>query len=242
MSENKSNEKSDSLLQTKDKIRILIIIIFISIMPFIFTRKISWINIDFTKVGNIGDVIGGITSPFIGILSAILVYLALKAQILANKKQFDANQQQYSLILEQINQTELNNNAIKCKEYVSALEKRLNEFKYPETELTGVEAFKDLLEDFSSDKSYVKRFPNIMKTVFSLILEFSSVCNSLNDSKLNKNDKDIIQSSLMIIYLFDYMNPLKKFKNELKKREIRTKDESLNFLIIAIENIDKYCA
>ncbi len=55
----------------------------IGLMPFLFTRRSWWIS--FTETGEIGDTIGGITAPFIGILSSILVYRALKAQIDANK-------------------------------------------------------------------------------------------------------------------------------------------------------------
>ncbi|VTP95811.1 hypothetical protein [Sphingobacterium daejeonense] len=40
--------------------------------------------LDFTQTGNIGDTIGGITAPIIGLIGAILVFLALKAQTQAN--------------------------------------------------------------------------------------------------------------------------------------------------------------
>lgn len=51
--------------------------------PLVLTEEsISFVS--FIGKGEIGDTIGGITSPFIGLISAILVYLALKAQIDAN--------------------------------------------------------------------------------------------------------------------------------------------------------------
>ena len=48
--------------------------------PFIFTRygRASWPN--FTDTGQIGDTIGGLTAPVIGLLNAILLYLTLKRQ------------------------------------------------------------------------------------------------------------------------------------------------------------------
>ncbi len=44
------------------------------------------------NTGNVGDTIGGITAPFIGLLNAILVYMAFKQQSLANQMQFKAIQ------------------------------------------------------------------------------------------------------------------------------------------------------
>lgn len=60
------------------------------ISPFIFTMDLSNC-FSFSKTGDIGDTIGGITSPIVGLLGSVLVYYALKEQIKANKlinKQF----------------------------------------------------------------------------------------------------------------------------------------------------------
>lgn len=49
------------------------------LLPFLFTQ-LSWFNkydIYFGKPNEIGDMIGGITGPFIGLISAVLVYLTL---------------------------------------------------------------------------------------------------------------------------------------------------------------------
>lgn len=63
------------------------------IAPFFLTRKAGFIS--FENTGQIGDTIGGITSPIIGLLGAYLVYKALQAQIDANSeiaKQFKEQQ------------------------------------------------------------------------------------------------------------------------------------------------------
>ena len=86
--------------------RILIIssIVFSIISPFIFTRS-NWFGIDFSETGQIGDTIGGITSPFIGIAAVLITGLAFYAQYRANqiqinalreqKKQFEEEQKEY---------------------------------------------------------------------------------------------------------------------------------------------------
>ncbi len=61
---------------------IFINIVLIIISPWLFTRK--WNIIDFTETGQIGDTLGGITSPFINVLNAILIFLAFKEQKDAN--------------------------------------------------------------------------------------------------------------------------------------------------------------
>lgn len=67
-------------------------IIFCILSPFVFTRAFFNENLNFSTTGQIGDTIGGITSPLTNLLGAILVFFALKAQIEANnliQEQFD---------------------------------------------------------------------------------------------------------------------------------------------------------
>ena len=45
----------------------------------------DWSAIKFINTGQIGDTIGGITSPIFYLIGSILVYKALQAQIIANK-------------------------------------------------------------------------------------------------------------------------------------------------------------
>jgi hypothetical protein len=52
-------------------------------LPWLLTR--TWVSvIDFSSTGQIGDTIGGITAPFVGLLSALLIYRAFVVQVKAN--------------------------------------------------------------------------------------------------------------------------------------------------------------
>lgn len=51
----------------------------------LLTINMNWKH-GFRNTGQIGDTIGGITAPFVGLLSAYLVYISFKAQIAANNK------------------------------------------------------------------------------------------------------------------------------------------------------------
>jgi phosphate/sulfate permease len=61
---------------------LIIGVIGVSVAPFLFTSSGC---ISFTKTGQIGDTIGGITAPITGLVGSVLVFLALKGQILTNK-------------------------------------------------------------------------------------------------------------------------------------------------------------
>lgn len=52
-------------------------------LPYFLTQFTGFISFN-TKTGAIGDTIGGITAPVVGLLGAILVYYALRQQIIAN--------------------------------------------------------------------------------------------------------------------------------------------------------------
>jgi uncharacterized membrane protein len=73
-------------------IGVILLIIFAIFSPLIFTEEGF---VDFTNTGQIGDTIGGIMNPFIGIASIIVMFLAFYMQYEANKmmqSQFKKNQ------------------------------------------------------------------------------------------------------------------------------------------------------
>ncbi len=71
----------------KEKIAISYIFICILLtiaLPYLLTHYTSRFGLT-SSPGEIGDTIGGITSPLIGLLSAILIYITLNEQIKANE-------------------------------------------------------------------------------------------------------------------------------------------------------------
>lgn len=59
--------------------------------PFLFTRTAFCDNLIFSETGQIGDTIGGITAPFIGIINILLLVLTLRAQLHFNMDQAHDN-------------------------------------------------------------------------------------------------------------------------------------------------------
>lgn len=65
-------------------------ILFILLSLFLFTRPAFSRIWDFTETGQIGDTIGGITAPIIGLIAAILVFYSFQEQVKANNIQTKA--------------------------------------------------------------------------------------------------------------------------------------------------------
>jgi hypothetical protein len=61
-----------------------LIIVIICTLPYLLT---NYSILDFTDTGEIGDTIGGIMGPFVGILAAILTFMAFWIQYQANEEQ-----------------------------------------------------------------------------------------------------------------------------------------------------------
>ena len=53
---------------------------------FLYTRPIFGDEVIFDHIGEIGDTIGGLTAPVIGLLNAVLLYLTLREQFEFNEK------------------------------------------------------------------------------------------------------------------------------------------------------------
>lgn len=80
-------KKLFDFLKNRIEIVLIITLLVTIISPLLFTRP--WTGIDFTQTGNIGDTIGGLTSPFLNFLSIILLYLTLREQTTSSRKQKD---------------------------------------------------------------------------------------------------------------------------------------------------------
>lgn len=86
--------------------------IMILAMPFILTREGF---VDFTKTGQIGDTIGGITAPLASFLGSILVFYAFREQVKANEliqrqhddaKSEEANRKRVNFLIQELNNLE----------------------------------------------------------------------------------------------------------------------------------------
>lgn len=134
----------------------LVLILFIGLtifLPFLLTRQ-TFVGIGFSNTGEIGDTIGGLTAPAIGILSIYLLYKTLMAQIKSN----DVNQ-----ILAHYNHINQNIELLKFRS--------VNLGKA--TEYSGSEAILRALDQESIIKEYIIDYP-FANHVFSELSLISS--------------------------------------------------------------------
>lgn len=76
--------KNNNCFLKKLGLILFLALVCICMLPYLFTK---YRFLDFTETGQIGDTIGGIMSPFVGILAAVLAFMAFWIQYLANEEQ-----------------------------------------------------------------------------------------------------------------------------------------------------------
>jgi len=98
MTKESKNENWETYLE------LIIGLILLAVVLPLFVYLISFKDwgFDLTDKGTIGDAIGGITAPIIGIIGAILVYLSFRSQVIANK--LLSNQNDFRLLIDLINE------------------------------------------------------------------------------------------------------------------------------------------
>jgi hypothetical protein len=99
----KTKTKVKKVLKNFPAYKIFGLGIIIMTLPALLTQT-PFSLFDFSSAGQIGDTIGGITAPFIGLLSAYLIYKAFKVQVDANKIQSKNNE--FSIALKLIDDLE----------------------------------------------------------------------------------------------------------------------------------------
>lgn len=116
---NFSENKTEIILIT------IIIITGIIFFPWLFTQSFFSVY-NFSKTGQIGDTIGGITSPFINGIGAILVYIAFKEQV--NSSKSAREEKRTDLIIENLNRLESDpyKIAVLCNNCTNDLQNRVN--------------------------------------------------------------------------------------------------------------------
>lgn len=73
----------------------LLLVVGLLVFPFIFTRPAIHSWFDFTNTGGIGDTIGGLTSPFVGLIGAILIFISFRQQVKANRNLKNSEDKKY---------------------------------------------------------------------------------------------------------------------------------------------------
>jgi hypothetical protein len=186
--------------------------------PWIFSQHSS--GIDFSKTGEIGDTIGGITAPVIGLVSAALIYLSFLAQRQANKLQWDTIRNElYLSNLDKVSENLIYQSDHIQKQDLKELEHRMEMSCY----------YKDKDEDrFGTDK-------RTMLDISIYIDNYLLLLNRINQ----KNVEELVQNSYFLILQREFIkysemfNKIREYINAFKEEELLHEgihEENLNIL------------
>jgi len=154
-------------------------------MP-ILTTQLDWL-FDFTHTGRIGDTIGGVTAPVIGVVSALLIYFSFRAQIAANRiiqVQID-QQRKDELAKREFNfQMEICNHV---KEIISNYE-QVDKKHFNGSDLKGPMALNAILTTLinKKEKDYVD--DNLLKPIKSILYQIELVVRSFKNKEFDNLD------------------------------------------------------
>lgn len=167
----------------------------IIVCPILFTGPALANFLCFTETGQIGDTIGGITAPIVGLCSILLLYYTLKEQINFNKDQ--AKDNRVSQLLSIQSDIIQMNERIKFK-----FKKNLSGSSSEEVEVSGLCSL-CLLESFNDYKPQIEL--NQCRYLKDELRVFLELCchyfNYLNDPIGQQASGDNVDSKVVITYL-----------------------------------------
>ncbi len=151
----------------------------ILLIPLVITLSID-------EPGQIGDIFGGMTAPFINLLAAILVYISFNEQRKANKQQWRALKEDRQRIEKQS----------KFEILYRFYSEEIKNYKFPH-DRDIIKCFKEL----NTNSDSIDFLRDNVKINLQIILNYLSLhhyyCVKLNNEFLNSEDK----ISLIILYI-----------------------------------------
>ncbi len=188
---------------------LVIAIILCLVMPPILTKISSCIYFN-KDTGEIGDTIGGLTAPIIGLLNAILVYLALKSQIEANEKIQKRQDEQEAKFEEKERDETRTKKITEIIEKISFIKTALDNFYAEDTEIgttgKGEPGLKVLINALKNDKlspdpSKFKTYPSAIILEKLLKLFDILIVETTKEDTLSVDDKVYLIFQLESVFL-----------------------------------------
>jgi hypothetical protein len=229
----KSNEKNKTFEISKVTVGQLCLVIglIILILPALMTLTALCKFFVLDGYGEIGDVIGGVTAPFINGIAAILVFVAFKEQVKANV--LITEQQHFQHIQEQVHRLE-GGDVFDLPTLMDGIEKNINDSKEQKEHYTDPS-----IEDFKStgQKSYHVN-PIYVNQATYIAAVFQHTISLVSRLKTNKR---FMQRKLIVLYEFRYKILFAYLQDTLSKcsdLECKSKESVITLLkeIRGLEN------
>lgn len=177
-------------------------IIFMFGFTIIATQFHIWF--DYTNTGQIGDTIGGLTAPIIGVFSALLIYFSFRAQIKANyivqgqidqQRKDDAEKKEFSY------QMEVYKHLKEVIEKYECINESLRGTHYDSGHFEGYDALRIVLKNLGYKQQNL--FPlgsAYHRFIHSVLSQFDSLIDSFQSPK--NQDFDIRLPLQLVEFLF----------------------------------------
>lgn len=193
-----------------DKLRWYQIILFwigvigIFVAPLLLTRPypFEWDFFDFSQSGQVGDTIGGITAPIVGLVSILLLWWTLREQVKFNRQQMSINDASRILTMQsQIIQMDDN------IRYAYSTADRVHEGK-------GCASLRVLMKGTPSNvRIPYDTLKALIERVHILDVSVSSLVNVTKSSSLSKSEKKST-CSIAMVYVTELLQFYKLIANE----------------------------
>lgn len=152
----------------------------------ILTTQLDWF-FDFTKTGNIGDTLGGITAPVIGVVSALLIYFSFRAQITANRiiqGQIDQQREEDNEKKEFNYQMEVYKHLKEVIESFVCKDETLRGTVYTNKEYKGYEALRIVLKNLGNKQYNLFELGSVYhRFIHPVLNQFDSIIESFQNTK-----------------------------------------------------------
>jgi hypothetical protein len=176
-----------------------ILLLFLAV--FVFTRPAILSSFDISDKGEIGDVIGGITAPVVGLLGSFLVYLSFYQQLQANKLQREAisneakraqNLKEFSSLLDLYKSIKDDFNSLV---YISALTDNAN----PPIGRTAIFQLAENIDVYGNRPTILSE-QHIIRDYLYLLGLVDLLFERIHNSTIEERDKELTTS--LVLYLF----------------------------------------
>jgi len=187
----------------------IVMFITIAFLFVMYMTNASYPSWHFTTTGQIGDTIGGLTAPIIGLLNAILVYVTISVQIEANKK-----------VQGQINEQKERES---LKQYLDYLISSINDFQYVDEE-TDEKTNEKIKLHFKGSTAISKQFESIYcsghfdeaDSTFKELESILEICEILlkkiDDSKLDTSSIRTLAEHQFKYRIYPYLSSVGDFR------------------------------
>lgn len=179
------------------KIILAVGIIATLLSPVLLTQDSCLGIFDFTETGQIGDTIGGITAPIVGLVSIILLYITLKEQRDFNAQQVIDNRVNHLLVIQ---------NDLNALNDITAYKYRLDDRD------TFGKGLVDLEKLTQTNSNLIFDYLELLNGLFRSCVLARVMCGQIKEFSTNLDESTKASFKL---FAFCYLNSIHKFLNAL---------------------------